>query len=72
MLVLTRRAGEGIVIAGSIRLVVLGVKGKKTRLGITAPQSIRVDRSEVHTARAIGLPAPTSARQPPRAAHLTH
>lgn len=68
MLILTRRAGEEIVIGGSIRVVVLGVEGKKTRLGVTAPQSIRVDRSEVNTARASGMPTAAVRRGAAKAA----
>ena len=51
MLVLTRRSGEEIVIDGDIRVIVVAVKGDKVRLGITAPPSVSVDRSEVHERR---------------------
>jgi carbon storage regulator len=47
MLVLTRRIGEEIVIAGNIRVTVLAVNGQKVRLGITAPSSIPVARLEL-------------------------
>jgi carbon storage regulator len=47
MLVLTRRIGEEILIAGSIRVAVVAVKGKQVRLGITAPSSIPVARREL-------------------------
>ncbi len=52
MLVLTRREGEVIVIDGAIRITVVGVKGEKVRLGISAPANVRVDRQEVHEQRA--------------------
>ncbi len=52
MLVLTRRLGEEIVINGDIRVTVVLVKGDRVRLGIVAPASIPVDRSEVHERRA--------------------
>ncbi len=48
MLVLTRRIGEEIVIDGQIRLFVVSVQGTRVRLGIQAPDSIRVARQEVH------------------------
>jgi carbon storage regulator len=48
MLVLTRRIGEEIVIAGCIRVTITSVKGDKVRIGITAPPDVRVDREEVH------------------------
>ena len=52
MLVLTRRLGEEIVINGDIRVKVIMVQGEKVRLGITAPASVPVDRSEIHERRA--------------------
>jgi len=52
MLVLSRRVGEEIVIAGGIRLTILAIEGKQIRLGFTAPSSVRVDRQEVHAKRA--------------------
>ena len=51
MLVFTRRVGEEIVVGGDIRIVVLSVHGNRVRLGVTAPQSVRVDRYEVHNRR---------------------
>ncbi len=51
MLVLTRRIGEEIVIDGNIRVRIVAVSGGKVRLGISAPPSVSVDRSEVHERR---------------------
>ena len=51
MLVLTRRNGEEITIANTIRIVVLSVKKDKVQLGIKAPPEIRVDRQEIHERR---------------------
>jgi peptidylprolyl isomerase len=51
MLVLTRRIGETIVIDGVISVTVLSIKGDKARLGVSAPPSVRVDRSEIHERR---------------------
>jgi carbon storage regulator len=51
MLVLTRHAGEQIVIAGDIVVTVVAIEGSKIRLGIEAPKSVRVDRKEVHARR---------------------
>jgi carbon storage regulator len=48
MLVLTRRVGEEIIIAGNIRITVTAIKGDKVRIGITAPPEVRVDREEIH------------------------
>jgi carbon storage regulator len=47
MLVLTRRIGEEIVIAGHIRLKVVAARGQTVRIGITAPDSLDVFRSEL-------------------------
>ena len=52
MLVLSRRAGQNIVIADNIKIKVLEVKGGRVRLGIEAPREIPVHRSEVAAAMA--------------------
>jgi carbon storage regulator len=48
MLVLSRRLGESIVIDGNVTVTVVAFRGEKVRLGITAPDDVQVDRSEVH------------------------
>lgn len=48
MLVLSRRDGEAIYIGDSIKVVLLGVQGNQTRIGIEAPDSISVHREEVY------------------------
>jgi len=48
VLVLTRRAGESIVIGDDVRVVVLDVRGDTVRLGIEAPRSVQVHRAEVY------------------------
>jgi len=52
MLVLTRRLGEEIVIGEGIRVKIVLIKGDRVRLGVTAPDSVPVDRSEVNQRRA--------------------
>jgi len=47
MLVLSRRKNESVVIAGQIRLTVIEVRGHQVRLGIEAPDDIRIARSEL-------------------------
>jgi len=47
MLVLSRKRNESILIDGDIKVVVLGIRGDKVRLGITAPRSIPVVRKEI-------------------------
>jgi carbon storage regulator len=51
MLVLTRRCGERIVIAGDVVVTVVAIEGNKIRLGIDAPPSVPVDRQEIHERR---------------------
>ncbi len=47
MLVLSRKKNESIVIDGNIEIEVLQVKGNSIRLGIKAPNNIRVLRGEL-------------------------
>jgi flagellar assembly factor FliW len=47
VLILTRKAGESIIIDGDIRVVVLEVRGRQIRLGIEAPSDIVVLREEI-------------------------
>jgi carbon storage regulator len=48
MLVLTRRAGESVVIGDDIVITVLEARGDVIRLGITAPRDVQVHREEVY------------------------
>ncbi len=47
MLVLTRKKEEAIVINGNVTIKVLQVKGNMVRLGIAAPDSMKILRSEL-------------------------
>lgn len=47
MLILTRRAGETLVIGESITVTVLETRGNQVRIGIQAPKDIPVHRQEV-------------------------
>lgn len=51
MLVLSRRPGEEIIIAGNIRISIVEVHGERVRIGITAPANVRVDRAEIQERR---------------------
>jgi carbon storage regulator len=62
MLVLTRRLGEQIVIAGNIRVTVVAVMGQRIRLGITAPPSVAVARPDLLPGGSVGPGAPTAVR----------
>jgi carbon storage regulator len=48
VLVLTRKQGEQIIIAGEIRITVVSVGQGRVKLGIEAPESVKVDRQEIH------------------------
>jgi carbon storage regulator len=54
MLVLTRKVGQAIVIAGEIRVAVVEVEGGKVRLAVEGPREVTVDREEVHLCK-LGL-----------------
>jgi len=47
MLVLTRRAGESVMIGNDVIITVLEVRGDVIRLGIQAPRDVQVHREEV-------------------------
>jgi carbon storage regulator len=47
MLILTRRAGETVMIGSDISITVLGVKGNQVRIGINAPRDVAVHREEI-------------------------
>lgn len=50
MLVLTRRAGESVVIGDEVVVTVIEVRGEVVRLGIDAPRHVKVHREEIYRA----------------------
>jgi len=48
MLVLSRRADESLYIGDDIKITVLDIRGGQVRIGITAPDDIKVHREEVY------------------------
>ena len=64
MLVLSRRLGEQIVIDGTVSVRIVEIKGGQVRLGVTAPESVRVDRYEVHQRRAQERELPALVKTP--------
>jgi carbon storage regulator len=48
MLVLTRRAGESVMIGDDVVITVLEARGDVIRLGIQAPRDVQVHREEVY------------------------
>lgn len=63
MLVLSRKPGEEIVIAGGIVLRVVEVRKGRVRLGIDAPRDVVIERGELvgRVPTAAGRPATTRA-----------
>jgi len=48
MLVLTRKVGESIAIGDNIKVKVVELKGSQVRLGIQAPDEMRIYREEIY------------------------
>ena len=73
MLMMTRRAGQKIVLGDGIVIEVVEVAGNTVRLGVDAPRSVPVYREEIWTAvraeneAAASAPAslPSAPPQPP-------
>lgn len=47
MLVLSRKLGQGVTIAGDIKITVLTLRGGQIRIGIEAPRDMTILRSEL-------------------------
>lgn len=48
MLILSRKVGEAIIIAGNIKIRVLENKGGLVKLGVEAPDQVIVHREEIY------------------------
>jgi carbon storage regulator CsrA len=65
MLILSRKAGEKLVIAECVTVTVLEVLGNRIRIGIEAPDRVRVLRGELAGApESPGLPPAQGGVQP--------
>lgn len=64
MLILTRRAGEAILLDGGIRVIVIATERGQVRLGIEAPPEVTILRQEIVDAITAGtvaaVPTPES------------
>lgn len=47
MLVLSRKVGERLVIGEGVTVQVAGVTGKRVRLAIAAPKTVKIVREEI-------------------------
>lgn len=67
MLVLTRRPGQSVYIGDDVKITLVEIKGSQVRIGIEAPDSVRIFREEIYlqiqeeNRTAAALPAETPA-----------
>lgn len=50
MLVLSRRASEGIIIGNNIKIKILDIEDGKVKIGIEAPKDVEIYREEIYLA----------------------
>ena len=50
MLIITRRAGERIMVGDDVVVEIMEIVGNSVRIGIRAPRSVPVYREEIYTA----------------------
>lgn len=67
MLILSRRAGQGIRIGDAIRVTVVSIDGQFVRLGIDAPASAKILREELW--RQVATDNQAAAHPPPADAY---
>jgi len=58
MLVLSRKAQQAIIIAGTIRVVVAEIGRSSVRLAVQAPRDVAVDREEIHVGKTVNRGPP--------------
>ena len=49
MLVLSRKAGQSIIIGNNVRIKIVEVRGQQVRLGVEAPDDVAIVRQEIHS-----------------------
>jgi carbon storage regulator len=65
MLVLSRKPGEKVVISGDITVTVVSVIANKVRIGIDAPDQVRILRAELLGPQDRPVPDPDLGGKPP-------
>ena len=48
MLILTRKVGEAIILDGGIEITVSDIQGNHVKLGIDAPEEVKIYREEIY------------------------
>ena len=48
MLILTRKPGESLYIGDTVKVTIVEIKGNQIRVGIEAPQELRIYREEIY------------------------
>lgn len=48
MLILTRKPGESLYVGDNVKITIVEIKGNQIRVGIEAPQYIRIYREEIY------------------------
>lgn len=48
MLILTRKQNESVIIGDDIKVTVLGTKGQDVKIGIEAPEDVKIWREEIY------------------------
>ena len=54
MLILTRKVGESIAIGDEIKITVVSTKGGQVRIGIDAPKTVAISRTELSVDSEVG------------------
>ena len=57
MLVLSRKPGTQVLVDGNVRITILEIRGGQVKIGIEAPESVRVRRDDARGAAAPALAA---------------
>lgn len=47
MLIISRKKNESVIIQGNVEVIVLDVQGEKVKIGIEAPNDIKIMRKEL-------------------------
>lgn len=53
MLVLSRKIGESIIIGDTVRVTIVDIGQGRVKIGVHAPDSVSVDREEIHDRKAV-------------------